>query len=66
MKTQKTMWTFVMMLTAAAVLSAGSALAQGVDTADPTLPPDDGVYRSPADVHAEFHGPGLDIITKSP
>ena len=34
----------------------------GVETATPQLPPDDGVYRSPQDVHAEFHGPDLDVV----
>jgi len=44
------------------VLAIGSvAFATGIDTSSPVLPPA-GVYLTPAQVHAEYMGPGLDII----
>jgi hypothetical protein len=44
-------------------LCAGSiALGQGINTASPTLPPDHGVYLTPDQVHATYHGPGLVVV----
>ena len=42
------------------------AWAQGIVTANPDLPPDKGKYLSAADVHAEYHGPSLDVILQRP
>jgi hypothetical protein len=54
-------------LTALVVLTGVGALrAQGIDTPDPVLPPLDGVYRTPDQVHAQFNGPGLTIILQKP
>lgn len=36
--------------------------AQGVDSTSPLLPPLGGEYRSPANIHATYSGPGLDIV----
>jgi len=44
-------------------LSSGTLLA-GVVTDSPALPPNDGVYRTASDVHAEFSGPDLLIVLK--
>lgn len=51
----------------ALVIIAGAGLlrAQGINTPDPVLPPLDGVYRTPAQVHAQFNGPGLQIILQN-
>jgi len=49
--------------TVAQVLVDG-APPPGLLTVDPSLPPTDGVYRTAADVHAEFSGPGLQIILR--
>ena len=66
MKTYTTMRMFVTaMLAAAVVLAAGPALAQGIDTTDPELPPLDGVYRTAAQVHAEFDAPLPPIIMEN-
>jgi len=45
---------------------AGPTLAQGINTPDPVLPPLDGVYRTPDQVHAQFNGAGLTIILQKP
>lgn len=61
------LYTGTFFLTVLALLvCAGPILAQGIDTFDPTLPPLDGKYRTPDQVHAEFNGPGLQIILKKP
>jgi hypothetical protein len=41
---------------------ATAVQAQGIDTTSPLLPPLDGVYLSPAGVHATYNGPGLQIV----
>ena len=52
--------------TACLVLMAGAAAASAsVVTSNPSLPPDTGVYLSPSDVHAMFHGPGLAIVLQN-
>ncbi len=38
------------------------AFPNGIQTESPTLPPDDGEYRSASDVHAEFSGADLQIV----
>jgi len=51
-------------LTAIAVMLVGGGIAhaQGIDTNSPSLPPA-GVYRTPAQVHADYPiGPGLDAV----
>ena len=48
------------------LLSGASALAQGVETDDPSLPPKDGVYLSPDDVHANYTGTDLDLVLEQP
>src|SRR3972149_4572416 len=50
----------------AMLVCGGPMLAQGIDTLDPSLPPSDGVYRTPDQVHAEFTGGALQIILKNP
>ena len=47
------------------LLSGASALAQGIVTDDPELPPTDGVYRTAAQVHAEFDAPLPPIIMEN-
>lgn len=45
-----------------ASLAVCGAASGSIITADPSLPPNIGAYRTPADVHAQYIGPGLDII----
>ena len=49
--------------TVAQVLVEGGP-SPGVLTVDPNLPPTAGVYRTAADVHAEFAGPALQLILR--
>ena len=49
--------------TVAQVLVEGGA-SPGLFTADPSLPPTDGIYRTAADVHAKFSGPGLQLVLR--
>ena len=50
------------LIAAAALLVGGSATYAGVMTDSPELPPNDGVYRTAEDVHAEFTGGDLEIV----
>jgi hypothetical protein len=51
---------------ALAVLAAGAAAyADGIDTNDPSLPPD-GVYLSPDDVHAMYTAGDLEVVLNKP
>ncbi|MBL0928262.1 MAG: hypothetical protein IBJ11_11535 [Phycisphaerales bacterium] len=45
--------------------AASSALAQGVNTPNPNLPPDTGDYRTADQVHATYHGPALTIVLQN-
>ncbi len=53
---------YAVLLAVAAILACGGvARAQGVDQNNSDLPPA-GVYLTPADVHANYSGPGLAIV----
>ena len=68
MKSQNRRIVVVVLAAFALVLLSGtSAIAQdGVVTDDPSLPPKDGVYLTAADVHANYTGPGLDLMLQQP
>ncbi|MFH1730043.1 MAG: hypothetical protein ABIF82_00150 [Planctomycetota bacterium] len=57
----------VALIGVAVVLAAGGARAQfleGIDTNSAELPPTEGEYRTPQQVHAEYDGPGLNIVLR--
>jgi hypothetical protein len=59
---QRTILVLVCLLVIAALLRGTVAQAQGIDTNSSSLPPA-GMYRTPAQVHADYPvGPGLDIV----
>ena len=49
-----------------ALVTMSSVASAGVILGSPDLPPNDGVYRSPADIHAQYKEGALDIILKKP
>lgn len=56
-------WRLLKILPALALFAmAASVHAQGVDSPSPLLPPLDGEYRSPANIHATYSGPGLALV----
>jgi len=56
---------FVLVFTMTMVVGSIPASAQ-IDTDDPSLPPLDGVYLHPGNVHVLFSGPTLDLILERP
>jgi hypothetical protein len=46
----------------AALATTQPAWASGVDTSDPSLPPNIGAYSTPGQIFATYNGPGLQIV----